>query len=60
MKLTCVMELMTKHATCPKCGNQYVRNGEGTLIVEDDMFIRTCKCGWSVKETEGGEVVETP
>lgn len=31
---------------CPKCGNQYVGNGEGTLNVDDNIIRRTCKCGF--------------
>jgi predicted nucleic-acid-binding Zn-ribbon protein len=43
------VELMRKYSRCPKCGNEYVGNGEGTLDVSDDTFIRTCKCGWKVE-----------
>ncbi|MBP1040394.1 DUF3797 domain-containing protein [Vagococcus sp. BWB3-3] len=39
---------MRKYNDCPACGNNRVGNGEGSLIVEDDVFKRTCKCGWSI------------
>ncbi|NFO86475.1 DUF3797 domain-containing protein [Clostridium botulinum] len=43
------LELINKYTKCPECENEMVGNGEGKLIVEDDIFIRECKCGWSVK-----------
>lgn len=49
MKLTRSLELMAKYTTCPECGNGYIANGEGKLIIEDDMFYRSCKCGWEIK-----------
>lgn len=41
-------ELMAKYGDCPECGNIYVGNGQGTLNIEDDIFTRSCKCGWKV------------
>ena len=55
MKLTRSLELMAKYTTCPECGNGYIANGEGKLIIEDDMFYRSCKCGWEVKIQEKEE-----
>lgn len=43
------LELMKKYSKCKGCGNEKVGNGEGTLNIEDDIFTRTCKCGWSIK-----------
>lgn len=43
------LELMEKYIDCPQCGNTYIANGEGKLIIEDDTFYRSCKCGWEVK-----------
>lgn len=43
-------ELIKKYGTCPECGNDKV-GGEptqGTLIIEDEVFTRSCKCGWKV------------
>lgn len=31
---------------CPNCGNQFVGNGQGTLVVDDNIVKRTCKCGF--------------
>ncbi|MEC1177642.1 DUF3797 domain-containing protein [Metasolibacillus meyeri] len=44
------MELTKKYATCPECGNDKVGGepSQGALIIEDDVFTRSCKCGWSV------------
>jgi hypothetical protein len=41
-------ELMKKYSKCEECGNEFVGNGEGTLEIENNVFKRTCKCGWSV------------
>lgn len=44
------MELIKRYATCPECGNDRLGGepSQGTLSVEDDVFIRSCRCGWSV------------
>lgn len=43
-------ELIKKYARCTECGNDRVGGtpSEGALIIEDDVFTRSCKCGWSV------------
>lgn len=43
------IQLLRTYAKCPKCGNELLGNGEGTLTIEVESFERTCKCGWSVK-----------
>jgi Zn ribbon nucleic-acid-binding protein len=45
------LKLMKKHAKCPDCGSEFISNGEGSLVIENDIFIRTCKCGYSYKTT---------
>jgi hypothetical protein len=50
MNLRKSVELMGKYAVCPECGNDKIGGGAGTLVIEDNTFERTCKCGWSVKE----------
>lgn len=44
------MELTKKYAACPECGNDKVGGepSQGALIIEDEVFTRRCKCGWSV------------
>jgi len=54
MKLKKSLELVEKYSICPECGNGYIGNGEGTLVIEDHVFRRTCKCGWQV------EIVDVP
>jgi len=49
------IELLGKYSVCPNCGNQNVGNGEGTLDIGDDIFKRTCKCGWSIEIKEDEE-----
>lgn len=46
------VQLMRKYSKCENCGNEHVGNGEGTLEINDDIFKRTCKCGWSVEVKE--------
>ena len=46
-------EFIKKYGTCPECGNEKVGSkpgepSEGALIIEDYVFTRSCKCGWSV------------
>lgn len=56
-------KLTAKYACCPKCGNNKCGNGEGKLIVEENVFIRTCKCGNKVVAVEnnlGKIVIELP
>lgn len=46
------MELMEKYCDCPKCGNEYIGNGQGGMTVEDDTFRRWCKCGFDITVDE--------
>lgn len=43
------LELLNKYSNCKECGSDKVGNGEGTLEINDDVFKRTCKCGWEVE-----------
>lgn len=42
------MELIKKYANCPECGSDKIGNGEGSLIIEENIFKRGCKCGYSI------------
>lgn len=50
------LELMNKYGKCPECRNEMLGNGEGKLLIEDDVFIRECKCGWSIKIDDSKKV----
>lgn len=52
------MELMEKYADCPKCGNEYIGNGQGGIVVEDDTFRRWCKCGFDITVNEDDEDID--
>ena len=52
MEIENATKLMKKYISCPDCGNRYIGNGEGKLIINDDSFVRTCKCGFQVKIME--------
>lgn len=55
MNAVTASELIKKYAYCQECGNGKVGNGEGSLEITEDMFIRTCKCGWSIEiKSKGG------
>jgi hypothetical protein len=51
------LKLMNKYSECPLCGSTAIGNGEGALIIEGEIFTRSCKCGWrvEVKDTESTE-----
>ncbi|TFI86925.1 DUF3797 domain-containing protein [Carnobacterium divergens] len=48
MNLVECLELSKKYSHCPRCGNDRIGGGEGSLIIEDMTFKRGCKCGWKV------------
>lgn len=50
------LELMNKYGKCAECGNEMVGNGEGKLLIDGDVFIRECKCGWSIKIDDNKKV----
>ena len=48
MSLNKSMELIKKYGRCHECGNEFIGNGQGGLVIEDYTFERWCKCGWKV------------
>lgn len=48
MNLLLATKLLHKFESCPQCGNNKVGNGQGTLEITEEHFIRTCKCGFKV------------
>lgn len=42
------LELLNKYSSCPKCGNEYISNGQGGVVVDDGSFTRWCKCGYKI------------
>jgi hypothetical protein len=63
MNIEKALALQEKYAECPKCGNSYVGNGEGKLIIDDGKyagkFHRSCKCGWSITTDADGYEINT-
>lgn len=41
-------ELIELYETCPNCGNGMVGCGEGSIEITENIFKRTCKCGFSI------------
>lgn len=43
-------ELMKKYNNCQECGSDKIGGNpsQGALIIEDEVFTRSCKCGWKI------------
>lgn len=43
-------ELMKRYGAYLECGNDKIggKPSQGALIIEDEVFTRSCKCGWSI------------
>lgn len=54
-----VLKLMRKYNNCPKCGHDKIGNGEGKILIEDEIFIRECKCGFKVIVDENDREVKS-
>lgn len=53
-----LLPIMKKYEICPKCGNDKIGNGQGGIVVEDDTYARTCKCGFKVIVNRDGEEIQ--
>ena len=51
------VKLMRKYNSCPVCGSDRLGNGEGKLLIEENTFHRSCKCGWKIETNEDGKIV---
>jgi Domain of unknown function (DUF3797) len=49
MNIVDSLTLMKQYGDCPQCGNDKLGDGEGTLNIENEIFTRTCKCGFEIK-----------
>lgn len=57
MQLTKASELIMKYGVCPECKNDKVGAGEGILSTNNDVFFRSCKCGWNIRVNSDGVVL---
>ena len=48
MLMSQAIQLLEMYRNCPSCGNQKLGNVEGRLEVQDQTFMRQCKCGFFV------------
>ncbi|HCL4549710.1 DUF3797 domain-containing protein [Clostridium botulinum] len=55
MDVKTLLPIMKKYEKCPKCGSNRIGNGEGGIIIEDDTYTRTCKCGFKITINEDGK-----
>ena len=53
MKFQKTLDLMFEYAECRNCGNDSIGAGEGSLSVNENTFLRICKCGWYVEIKDG-------
>ena len=58
MQLYKLLPLLKKYEKCPACGNDMLGENEGSLIVDENIFIRECKCGIKIKVNENDEVIK--
>ena len=49
MDMQLSIKLLNKYSDCPVCGNDKLGNSCGKLDIDDDIFFRSCKCGYSIK-----------
>lgn len=42
------IKLTKKYAKCPYCGNENIGEGQGALIIDENVFTRTCNCGYKI------------
>jgi hypothetical protein len=59
MNASKTMKLMAKYTSCQNCGNDMIGSGAGALIVDENTFTRSCKCGWSITLDENDNEVVT-
>lgn len=58
MDFDTVIKLMEKYSDCPKCGNEYIGNGQGGIVVEENTFTRWCRCGFDITINKDDEIVK--
>ncbi|MGV2886012.1 DUF3797 domain-containing protein [Paenibacillus taichungensis] len=40
--------LAKKYNVCPNCGSDKIDGQQGAMILKDEVFTRSCRCGWEV------------
>lgn len=51
LNLRTAVKLIQMYGACLECGNEHIGDNEGVLIIDVDVFYRTCKCGWNVRKS---------
>ena len=57
MEAGLLMKIMNKYINCPVCGYDKLGEGNGALIVDDNRFERSCRCGFRIVINEKEEVI---
>ncbi|KEI18258.1 DUF3797 domain-containing protein [Clostridium haemolyticum] len=54
-----VVSLIRKYEKCPVCGSYKVGDIEGKILIDGDIFKRSCKCGFEITlDSDGKEIKE--
>lgn len=48
MRIGKLTKVMNKYIECPICGHDKLGKNNGALIVEDNTFERSCRCGFRI------------
>lgn len=59
MNVRTLIPIMKKYEKCPNCGSTTIGNGEGAIIVEEETYTRTCKCGFKITVNEDGKEINS-
>ena len=51
------MKVSQKYAVCPDCGNGLIGNGQGSIVIDETTFMRTCRCGFHITIDESNKII---
>ena len=57
MNFNIVAKILNKYVKCPICGHDKLGIGHGTLIIEDEVFERSCRCGFIVRINNDEKII---
>lgn len=49
--------IMSRYVKCPICGHDKLGQGHGKLIVQDNIFDRSCRCGFRIVINDKEEIL---
>lgn len=57
MNFNIVTKILNKYVECPICGHDKLGKGHGALIIEDEVFERSCRCGFIVRINNDEKII---